>query len=251
MKKIGLTEYEARIYTSLVKTGPKSATEVSFLSKVPRTKTYGALRSLERKKLISMMPGRPEKYTANSPELLFPLVEKISREITECSDTIKKLTIAYESLKYVHPEWPMEKREYWILKNGEETFKAIKSLINESSNSINILSRGEGVVRIYKNHYEELENAMKRNVSIRLIAPITLFNRSMMRDFSRVADIKTLEVQFPFEYLCIDLRKIIFMKFYDKGFTYDERCISVLIEDPLIVEIHKRLFDIFLNRCLS
>ncbi|MEM3506805.1 MAG: helix-turn-helix domain-containing protein [Candidatus Bathyarchaeia archaeon] len=210
LKILGLTEYEARIYASLVKTGPQSATEISFLSKVPRTKTYGVLRSLKAKKLISVMSGKPEKYIANSPELLFSLIEKINKEITECSETIKKLMIAYESLKYIHPEWPIEKREYWIFKNGEETFKAFKSLINNSLSSINILTKSEGIVRIYKKHYEELEEAMKRNVSIRIITFVKPFNQTIIKDFSKIARIKALEIQFPFEYLCIDLKKNVY-----------------------------------------
>lgn len=175
----------------------------------------------------------------------------MSKEIAECSNTIKKLMIAYESLKYVHPEWSIEKREYWIIKDGEETFKAVKGLINDSSSSIRILTKSEGIVRIYKKHYEELEEAMKRKVSIRLIASIAPFNKSIIKDFSRIVNIKTLDIQFPFEYLCIDLKKMIFMKFYNEGFSYDEKCISLLIEDPLIVEIHKHLFDIFWDRSLS
>src|SRR6266496_1168298 len=53
LMKLGLTEYEARIYVVLTKMGPRNASEISFLGKVPRPKTYGAalraLRSVERK----------------------------------------------------------------------------------------------------------------------------------------------------------------------------------------------------------
>src|SRR6266568_4963025 len=48
LMKLGLTEYEARIYVVLTKMGPRNASEISFLGKVPRPKTYGAIRSLER-----------------------------------------------------------------------------------------------------------------------------------------------------------------------------------------------------------
>src|SRR2546425_3136212 len=47
LMKLGLTEYEARIYVVLSKMGPRNASEISFLGKVPRPKTYGAIRSEE------------------------------------------------------------------------------------------------------------------------------------------------------------------------------------------------------------
>jgi len=198
------------------------------------------------------MPGKPEKYAANSPELLLPLVEKISKEIAECSNMIKKLIIAYESLKYVHPEWSVEKREYWVIKNGEEIYKIVKNLIDEALNSINILTKSDSIIRIYKKHYEELEKAVKRKVFIRLIVPSMPSNKAMINDFSKIASIKALEgIQFPFEYLCIDFKKMVFMKFYNKGISYDEKCIGLLIEDPLIVEAYKHLFDFYWNRCFE
>ena len=56
LMKLGLTEYEARIYVVLTKMGPRNASEISFLGKVPRPKTYGAIRGLESKGLLRIVP---------------------------------------------------------------------------------------------------------------------------------------------------------------------------------------------------
>src|SRR5207237_57431 len=55
LMKLGLTEYEARIYVVLTKMGPRNASEISFLVKVPRPKTYGAIRGLESKRLQNLI----------------------------------------------------------------------------------------------------------------------------------------------------------------------------------------------------
>src|SRR5206468_12736998 len=64
LMKLGLTEYEARIYVVLTKMGPRNASEISFLGKVPRPKTSGAIRGLESKGLLRIVPGKPERYMA-------------------------------------------------------------------------------------------------------------------------------------------------------------------------------------------
>jgi sugar-specific transcriptional regulator TrmB len=51
LRRLGMTEYEARIYLALIRMGPKKASEVSYFGQVPRTKTYSTIRELERKGL--------------------------------------------------------------------------------------------------------------------------------------------------------------------------------------------------------
>ena len=109
LMKLGLTEYEARIYVVLTKMGPRNASEISFLGKVPRPKTYGAIRGLESKGLLRIVPGKPERYMAVSPnDVLVPLVDKLNKETTECVNVVENLAMAFESSKYVYTEKPYE-----------------------------------------------------------------------------------------------------------------------------------------------
>src|SRR5205814_8780999 len=84
LMKLGLTEYEARIYVVLTKMGPRNASEISFLGKVPRPKTYGAIRGLESKGLLRIVPGKPKRYRAVSHNnMLVTLFDKINKETGE------------------------------------------------------------------------------------------------------------------------------------------------------------------------
>ena len=46
---LGLSEYEAKTYISLIREGPSTARRLSMISNVPRTKIYGTLKKLIEK----------------------------------------------------------------------------------------------------------------------------------------------------------------------------------------------------------
>ena len=69
LRDLGLSEYEARAYRSLLKTGPTTAKELSRVSDVPMGRIYDVLNSIEQYNLVrSQSASRPKKYVAVEPE---------------------------------------------------------------------------------------------------------------------------------------------------------------------------------------
>jgi sugar-specific transcriptional regulator TrmB len=58
----GLTEYQARVYLTLLDLGIASASEISPLSKVPRTRIYATMQQLHQKGLVQILPETPLRY---------------------------------------------------------------------------------------------------------------------------------------------------------------------------------------------
>ena len=67
LENIGLTSYEIRSYTTLLKEGEINASEISEKSSVPYSKIYEVLGVLEEKGWIGSDDSRPTKYFAKSP----------------------------------------------------------------------------------------------------------------------------------------------------------------------------------------
>ena len=67
LEKIGLTSYEIRTFTSLLKDGELTASDLSQKSGVPYSKIYEVLGTLEEKGWIGSDNSRPTKYFAKSP----------------------------------------------------------------------------------------------------------------------------------------------------------------------------------------
>jgi len=67
LEKIGLTSYEIKTFSALLKTGELTASDLSQKSGVPYSKIYEVLGTLEEKSWISSDDSRPTKYFAKSP----------------------------------------------------------------------------------------------------------------------------------------------------------------------------------------
>ena len=67
LEKVGLTGYEIKTFTSLLKTGELTASNLSQQSGVPYSKIYEVLSSLEEKGWIGSDESRPTKYFPKSP----------------------------------------------------------------------------------------------------------------------------------------------------------------------------------------
>ena len=76
LQRVGLTEYEAKVYLSLLRDHLNSATKLSEKSGVPRTKIYQVLESLERKSWIRIYLGIPLLFKAVDPRDVFEKVKK-------------------------------------------------------------------------------------------------------------------------------------------------------------------------------
>lgn len=68
LQRIGLTQYEARIYITLARTGPLNGNEISQASGVPSSKTYETLRRLLTKGVVAAFPdASATRYVAHPP----------------------------------------------------------------------------------------------------------------------------------------------------------------------------------------
>ena len=67
LRNLGLSSYEARVYISLVRNGALTASEVSSQSRIPFSRVYDVLATLERGGWITVEQGRPKRYVPKSP----------------------------------------------------------------------------------------------------------------------------------------------------------------------------------------
>lgn len=98
LRDIGLSDYQARVYRALLRTGPTTAKELSTASDVPMGRIYDVLNVLERNGLIrTQNASRPQKYVAVEPAVALDRLLKEKRkeynaELQRYEETVSELT---------------------------------------------------------------------------------------------------------------------------------------------------------------
>jgi len=100
LNRIGLNEYEAKAYTTLLMLGPSKAREISKESQIPQSKIYEVLETLTLKQLVETLEGRPKEFRAIEPEIaLINLLNEKEREINELKKEIKLVSKILKPVK--------------------------------------------------------------------------------------------------------------------------------------------------------
>jgi len=118
LRKLGLTEYEAKAYATLVGMGEATAREVHELCGVPRTRIYDILRDLGSKGFVEFVQGSPTYYRAVEPDRV---MERLRDELVASIDrsTSQLLSLNLEA-HGSSPVWCV--RSEWGIKNRIRDF---------------------------------------------------------------------------------------------------------------------------------
>jgi sugar-specific transcriptional regulator TrmB len=245
LRHLGLTEYESRIYLVLVKMGPIKAGEISFHGQVPRTKAYGAIRELERKGLLRVIPGKPELYAPSSPsEVLMPLVTKLNKEVKSTEELVHNLTVTYEANKYVKREVPKEAGEFWQIDGRKNIFNKLNQIMTDASKSISYCTSATGLIRAYKAHSEILENVRKRGAIVRVLSPITTENSGVARELGEIVEVKRLDKSFGTSFVSVDARELVVIESRPEDLRTDRGTdLAIWTTNKLLIELHEQFFE--------
>jgi len=153
LRRIGLTEYEAKAYLSLLKDHLNSAARLSEKSGVPRTKIYQVLESLALKGWIRIYSGMPLLFKAVDPRDIFAKVKRdydeflesiqttLDKEVMEVKEKfmILKFDVGLQSLK----EEMRKAKTIWINNATTDFLKKVKDTFSEDAEVRVLLFPGE------------------------------------------------------------------------------------------------------------
>lgn len=93
-----LNIYETKVWLALLGKGVASAGEIAEISRVPRSRTYDVLESLEKQGFAVMKLGKPVKYIAVKPEIIIEKLKSNTQKSAE--EKIKTLLKLKETNEY-------------------------------------------------------------------------------------------------------------------------------------------------------
>jgi HTH-type transcriptional regulator, sugar sensing transcriptional regulator len=114
LARLGLKEYEAKIYVALVGLGETNVRRIHEVSGVPRPRVYDVLNALDEKGFIEIRQGSPLMYHAVRPDIVVSFLKKdLDNAASASVKTLEALSVdaeqAYSPIWYVHSEWTIQR----------------------------------------------------------------------------------------------------------------------------------------------
>ena len=176
LRKLGLTEYEAKVYEALLRAKTATGGQIAKASKVPHGKTYEALHSLSEKGLVTILPVEPKLFRALEPEKgLNNLIQRRLAGFKQAEETVLEFA---KRITAPPKEETAEKLEVYT--GIEKQYELARRLFDDTKKQVLVLSRGE---RFPNDILRKGKEMMKRGVDYRLIVYEYDGNREWVRKF--------------------------------------------------------------------
>ncbi len=235
LKKLGLTEYEARSYMALLELGPTTADHLSKRSEVPISRVYSVLGDLEKKGFLRSAPGRPVRYRPVEPNLaLDALMMANMKELEEAKNTILSYLEALfgQNLQRASMEYWYASDEGSIVRRLAQALGKAKERVVVSLAPLPVLASPSLSEAIASN----LRMALKRRVQVSLVAHsrnVKLFlNKVRLEDELEVIDRDVRETL-----VLVDDTEVMWITTNAK----DDAPRAYIFTTPVMVELAKRV----------
>jgi len=184
LEKIGLTSYEIKTFSALLKTGELTASDLSQKSGVPYSKIYEVLGTLEEKSWIGSDDSRPTKYFAKSPSTgLETTKQKIENDFLQNQNIIlNELVPLYEK------SGVSEKPDIWVLSGAINITAKILEMVDACRNEV-LIALPEAGEELVRQALPKLRSLHDKGVDITILTSDKIDKESVTA-IKRVATVK-------------------------------------------------------------
>ena len=184
LEKIGLTSYEIKTFTALLKTGELTASDLSQKSGVPYSKIYEVLGTLEEKSWIGSDDSRPTKYFAKSPSTGLETTKQ-----TMENDFLKNQNVILNELVPLYEKSGIsEKPDIWVLSGAINITSKILEMVDACRNEV-LIAIPEAGEELVKQALPKLRSLHDKGVNITILTSDKISKESITA-IKRVATVK-------------------------------------------------------------
>ena len=184
LDKIGLTSYEIRTFSSLLKAGELTASDLSQKSGVPYSKIYEVLGTLEEKGWVGSDDSRPTKYIAKSPaNALETTKQRLDSEFKE-----NQKVVLNELIPLYEKSGTSERPDIWVLSGNVNIISKILEMIDSCKNEV-MIAVPRASEDLVKQALPKLRLLHDKGVEITILISDSL-DKDSLKAISRVATVK-------------------------------------------------------------
>jgi len=203
----GLSEYEAKVYLSLLGLGSSGARRLSLHCHVPRTKVYGTLKKLIDYGLVVEIPGVPKSFTRASPDDAFSAVLNIvKKKAIDFTDIVKALTETHETVKN---ETSPKQKVVWYLDKDDGIMGKCHEILSQSEESVCILTTADGLSLLFNSAPRLLDQLQERGVDVTLYSPLDPMRNPLARELAYLFVVEKVEISTQILFVNSDHKRFI------------------------------------------
>lgn len=168
LKRLGLTEYEARAYMALNRIKAGTVSDIHMASGIPRSAIYGSLSRLEEKGLIEVEQGKPMRYRSVVPA---KAINKLRSIIDEESE--RALNYLEEAHSQGESQEPAE--AVWTVRGVMNLYNKVSDMIIDAERDIILVATDpmfaavEKQYPIFGNIVPAVRRKLDEGVRVRLV----------------------------------------------------------------------------------
>jgi sugar-specific transcriptional regulator TrmB len=241
LSMFGLTDYEARIYLTLIVKGSLEASKVSKHADIPRPHTYSVLKSLQMRGLVTVIPEAVNRYRA------VPLDEGMDLLMEEKEKSFSALKLTRdELLSEIKPKEaiPSGNHSSVILYYGRQNvYKLVDEMFSRCDGSCDIMTTGRGIVRFYKYFSDKASEFRSKDIKVRFIAPVTPEVHDIALRMSKLVELRHIE-QMPYiRFVLVDAKEVLFAEYAEDDFKDTGRETGIWINQEELARMMKSMFE--------
>lgn len=184
LKGLGLTEYEARVYITLLESGSMTAAEISSISGIPYSRIYEVLARLEKKGWVEALSGRPKLYKPHSPS---EAVKTVKTELEKQLENYENILI--ERLQPLYEKQiSIERPKVYIIRGIENILARITEMFEGAKKKV-MISMSDINVEDVKVIEDTLRSLRLRNIKVEILTS-TSSKPEILSKLSRYGEVR-------------------------------------------------------------
>jgi len=184
LDKIGLTSYEIRTFTALLKAGEITASELSQKSGVPYSKIYEVLGTLEEKGWAGSDDSRPTKYFAKSPATALDTTKQKKEQDFKENQNI----ILSELIPLYEKSGTSERPDIWVLSGTVNIASKVLEMVELCKNEV-LIAIPKASEDLVKQALPKLRLLHDKGVNVTILTSDNL-DKESLKAITRVAKVK-------------------------------------------------------------
>jgi sugar-specific transcriptional regulator TrmB len=237
----GLTEYEAKVYLTLIVRGAQEASRVSKVSGLPRPHTYSVLKSLQMRGLVTVIPEAINRYRA------VPLDEGLDLLIDEKEKQFDSLRQAKDQLlSEVKPKEAIPSENHSIVQlyyGRQNVYKLVDEMFCRCDSRVDIMTTSNGIVRFYKYFSDMASEFRSKNIQVRFIAAITPEVEEFAKKLSVLVELRRIDQMPPIRFVLVDSAEVLFAEYPEDDFKSTGKETGIWINQLDLARMMQTLFD--------